>query len=280
MKSTLIAAAALTLAQAATTASAGVVISQEWVVKNQGRVVQKFDQTLMVQGQKQKLVSGDRETLIDLDAGKIYAITPKAKAFSEFTLPPTTPVAITAVWQGSSIDFKKTDATHKVAGYACLDYTSSMIVIQNNITATKCLSGDAPGAREFVEFEKALAQKIKGIAIAPNGEVPDGIPVSSIFTSALVPFTPPPGMPPEEVERIKQKLARHKPIITTVTVSKIELKDIPAETFVVPADFKVTNATIPGKPGTPPVTPGMAPTGQGSSKKPGAPAAPVVPAAP
>ena len=82
MKSGFTAAAALALALAATTASAGVVISEQVVVNNQGSV-QKTEQTVMVQGHKQIVINGDEEQLItDLDAGSIYLITPKTRQFS------------------------------------------------------------------------------------------------------------------------------------------------------------------------------------------------------
>ncbi|MGA9725381.1 MAG: hypothetical protein WBQ86_23190 [Candidatus Binatus sp.] len=278
MKSTVAAAAAIALALAATTASAGVVISQEAVTKVHGRD-RKVEQTVMIQGHKRKVIASEkgtvtRETVTDVDAGKIYMIFPKVKQFAEFKFPPEKALALMVVWEESTIDLdKKTDGTDKVAGYACQDYAGSSVFIFNNIDVTKCLATAAPGAKEFFEFEKALAQKLQGTPLAPKGEIPYGIPVSATFTSQLVPFTPPAKMPPEEAAKVKEKLAKYRPVTSNVTVSKIEVKDIPADAFVVPAGYTPAPAATLPQPLTPPVKPGSASAPPGSSTKPGAPTA-------
>jgi len=87
MKFTLTAAVAGALAIAATTASAGVVISQE-VVNTSQAGKRSAMQTVMVQGRKQKLVQSNRETIIDLDAGVIYTLSPATKHFVKTPMPP------------------------------------------------------------------------------------------------------------------------------------------------------------------------------------------------
>jgi len=263
MKSTVAAATALVLAIAATTASAGVVIFQE-VVNQTG--ASKTDETVMVQGHRQKVISGDQETITDLDAGTMYVTNPKAKQFVQPKFPPAGLFAMKMVWEGSTTELKKTGGTHKVAGYACQDYTGSAVLGRHRLNLTKCVASDAPGAKEFVEYQKALATKLKGTPLAPKGEIPDGIPVSSSITWAQLPFVPPRGFPPAQAARINADLAKYKPVTTNTTVSKIEVKDIPAGTFVVPADYtKGAEPMTPQLmkiPGAHRIPPSAAPAGQ------------------
>lgn len=251
MKSTVAAAVTLALALAATTTSAGVVISQKVVVTDQlGE--HKQEQTVMVQGTKQKVITGDSEVLTDLDAGKVYFIRPKNKQFVEVGFPPTGMFARIMARQGISLGFKKGDATHKVAGYTCQEYSGAAPVGLNTLNMTECVSSDAPGAKEVSEFHKTMAEKLKGTGLAPNGEIPDGVSLSSISTFTSPPFVPPRQMSAEQAKQMEALMAKQKPTVNHVTVSKIEVKDLPPDTFIVPANFtkrevQFSPTSIPGK---------------------------------
>ncbi len=279
MKSTVAAAIALVLAIAATTASAGVVISQELSLSSQP-VGSKTDQTLMIQGHKQKFINGDREFITDLDAGKMYLLLPKEKQSLEMPFPPAGGSQRVMAREGLPDlppGLKKTDRADKVAGYDCQDYTGTVPVAMSTLAITQCVSSNAPGAKEFVEFQKAMvkaltAQKAKqGAApLALTAEIPDGIPLSTVSTRTVNPFKPSPKIPPEARAKIEAALARNKPLIRTTTVTKIEVKDLAADTFVVPADYN-KNLKNPTSKLPPPPKPGAAP---GSAMDHGAPAAP------
>jgi hypothetical protein len=138
---------------------------------------------------------------------------------------------------------------------------------------TKCVSSDAPGAKEYVEFQKAMADKLKGTHLAPKGETPDGIPVSSTRTIAPTPYTPPPSLPPAAAKKLMEAMAKgNKTVTFNTTVSKIEVKDLPAETFAVPAGYTKGEA----QPITPHLLkkPGQSPPSPGAAAAPGSPAAP------
>jgi hypothetical protein len=237
MRSKVAATIALAIALAATTASAGVVISQDLVVSNQAGET-KGEQTVMLQGNKQKVISPGRETITDLDAGKMYLINPTAKVYAEIVVPPRGIFSQIEARDGVSIDYKKSGGTHKVAGYNCQDYAGSTRFGHNTIDATECVASDAAGAKEYVGFRKTLAKKLKGTPLEAKGEIPDGIPVSSTITTALIPFPIPPGFPPDQVAKIKELVAKTKPEVRTATVTKIQVKDIAANEFVVPAEYK------------------------------------------
>jgi hypothetical protein len=260
MKFTVAAAAALALALAATTASAGVVISQD-LVKGSNGASTTSEQTVMVQGHKQKIVSPDRVVITDLDAGKVYVLIPKNKQYLELRFPPPGVFGADIALYRAAIPWKKTTNTHNVAGHACQEYAGVAAAGPMVLKATECDSTDAPGAKEFTEFDKAMVEKLKGTPRAAKGEVPEGIPLSETSSKLPFPFRPAPGISPEVTAKIQARMAQNKPITRDTTVSKIEVKDLPADTFAVPAGYNKGEAAAPhvvttGKPGAPAIAPG------------------------
>ena len=245
MRFTVAAAAALTLiAMAATTAPAGVVISEDVAVTNQAGE-KKSQQTVMIQGNKQKVITPERVFITDLDAGKLYVLALAKKTYAQLEIPPTgTPATILGA-DGLFLQFEKGSGTGKEGGYDCQDYAGAQSVGRLKLEATECVASAAPGAQEFVAFKKALAEKLKTSPLASKGEVPDGIPMSSTLTVSFIPFPIPNGFSPEQAAKIKETDAKRKPSIKKTKVTKIEVKDLPAATFVVPADFS--------RPKTPPI---------------------------
>ena len=236
MKSIVAAAAALALAIAAPTASAGVVLSQD-VVSGSNAGSTKTEQTVMVQGHKQKIVIADRITITDLDAGKVYVLVPKTKHYLELKFPPPALFASDIALYRFTVEWKKTTDTHKVAGYLCQEYAGAMAAGPMLLKGTECVSTDAPGAKEFSEFNKAMVEKLKGTPQAARGELPEGIPLLDTSSKLPPPFRPAPGFSPEVTAKIQAMMAKNKPITRDTTVSKIELKDLPADTFTVPAGY-------------------------------------------
>jgi hypothetical protein len=277
MKSTVAAAAAIVFAIAATTASAGVVISQKLVVDNPAATpkVNKADQTVMVQGHKQKVITGDLEVITDLDAGKMYFINPKSKNFVQVEIPPTGMLGRRLAREGLFVGFKKFDRNpHKLNGYTCQDYIGGQTIAYSDIGVTQCVASDAPGATEYLEFKKAMMAKLKGTPFAPKGELPAGIPVSSITTTTAAIITPTGGIPPETIAKIKAENAKNK-VTTSFNVSKIEVKNIPADTFTVPAAYNKQEMQEP-RFNTEGAMPATAPNASGPSltEKPAKPAVP------
>ena len=231
----------------------------------------------MVQGHKQKIVSKDEEIITDLDAGKIYFVTPKTKQYVEIAFPPRGMFADKMATYRYVVKFKKAASTEKVAGQTCQDYAGATVAGPFILRAIECASSDAPGAREFTEFQKAMAEKLKGKPGPYVGGPPEGISLVESSTKTTFPFRPPPGFSPEVAAKIQARMAQNKPIVHTVTVSRIEQKDLSADIFAVPADYNKSAAppvphvvTKDGKPVMPP----FAPAGQGPSAKPAASAAP------
>src|SRR5580704_1508690 len=273
MKFTLTAAVAGALAMAAATASAGVVISQE-VVNTSQAGKRSAIQTVMIEGRKQKIVRSNRETITDLDAGVMYSLNPGMKNFIKTVLPPKGMMAAVMAREGVGVGYEKAAGTDKAAGYACQDYAGSGTAMDSKLEVTLCAASEAPGAKEYVDFQKALSDKLKGSKLERKGEVPYGIPVKSTTVYTQVPRPLPAKFDPKVAAQYEAHIAagNRNPPTTVTTVTKIEVKDLPADTFVVPKEF--TEQQLPGLkilPGSVlkrPIMPPSAPAGAA----PGAPA--------
>lgn len=106
----------------------------------------------------------------------------------------------------------------------------------NQYSVTGCFSNKAPGAGDFNAFQKTMAAKVKGTAMAMQGQVPDGVPIELDSTTKITNFSMP-GMSPEQSAKLKTMLANRPPVVSKTTVQQIASKDLPADTFTVPAGF-------------------------------------------
>ena len=268
MRSTVAATIAIVLAIAATTASAGVVVSQEVTFIDQAGQVHKSEMTVMLQGNKERIITPDRVIVTDLDLGRMFALVPKDKKYGEIPFPPLGPIVAVLGRQGWFVNYDKAAGTGKVAGYDCQNYAGTWISAREKVEAKECVANAAAGAKEFVAFRKAMADKLKSTPLKFNGEIPDGIPVSSTFTASLIPTRIPPGFPPDQVAKIKEEEAKRKPEIRSAKVTKIEVKDLEPALFVVPSEFR---NMLPSRP----LVPGSIPKSAGAgTAQPGAKASP------
>ena len=238
-KANVAAVAALAAALFAAPAYAGVVISQTNTV-NLESGPRKTDTTIMVQGNKQKVVMNGREIVTDLDAGTTYLVDPDRKNYIKMPFPP--PGAMGAMSRAAAaLDYKKDPTSRKILGYSCNDYSGSGSSMGGDYTVTECFSTSAPGAKEFTAFQKAMAAKLKGVAPATN--VPDGIPLAMDSTVKRNTMKLP-NLSPEQQQRLTAQLANMKPVTTHTEVTKIEQASLPADTFAMPAGYN--QAQMPG----------------------------------
>jgi len=257
MRYTVAATAAIVIALAATTASAGIIISEEVVVTDQAGKQHKSEQSEMLQGNKQKVVTADRVVITDLDAGKMIVLIPAAKKFAELPYPPAGVLVPFLARQGVFIDYAKSTGTGKAAGYDCENYAGTWKAGHLKIDGKECVANAAAGAKEFVAFRKAMADKLKGTPLELKNEIPDGVPVSSAVSTSIVPAPIPPGFSPAQIAEINKSNAKAKPETRNTKVTKIEVKDLPAGDFAVPAEYsnlkpnpKAGAPGVPAKSGT------------------------------
>lgn len=242
MKNFAAAAAAISIALAASPVIAGVVITQRQT-RNSGRHNFTVERTVMVQGSKKKVITAHNEVIMDLDQGRMYVVNAAGKSYLEIPYPPHG-LFFGAAHGKTGLEFRKLGKSRKIAGYTCEEYTGSRRNRFNEITVTECVSKDAPGASEFARFEKLEVAKLKATGSAPSGDIPAGIPLSSVRITRRLP----PDLTRLSADRRKQvklEFSKLKPVTTTTLVSKVEEKKLPASTFEIPAGFTVQKFGIP-----------------------------------
>jgi hypothetical protein len=247
MRKSIALVAGMTLAMTALPAAAGVVITQKQHVTS-GTNARDSEQTISVQGNKQKMVTERHTIITDLDKGEMYVLDPKAKTYFEIEFPPKGQMAaMMAASTNAAMNFKKAGSKRDIAGYKCVDYNGGGHMMTGDYTVKECFSTDAPGAEEFATFEKHMADKLKNAGTAPaNGVIPGGVPLA-LDSSMKMGNVNIPGMAPEQAAKINEMMAKRPPVVTSTTVEKIEAKKLADSDFVVPSDF--TKKELPG-PGT------------------------------
>ncbi len=137
--------AGMTLAMTALPAAAGVVITQKQHVTS-GTNSRDSEQTISVQGNKQKMVTEKHTIITDLDVGKMYVLDPNAKTYFEIEFPPKGQMAtMMAASTNAAMNFKKAGTTRDIAGYKCTDYDGGGHMMAGDYTVKECFSTN--GAR-------------------------------------------------------------------------------------------------------------------------------------
>jgi hypothetical protein len=208
-------------------ASAGVVIAETQVQKDVGGYA-TLHKTVYVQGRKQKIETSDRQTIIDLDKGRTFVVYPKQRSYIEMAFPPVrdeTPAAPGIKF--GLLTLRRTGATRSIAGYSCNEYQGEGKVAVMEVVVNQCISGDAPGAAEFLGFQSALSATL-GRPPQPTGwgETGGGIALEerSIVTARTALNTP--------------GGTAGAPVATSITmVRKIRVIRLPDATFAPPRGF-------------------------------------------
>jgi Domain of unknown function (DUF4412) len=236
--------AGMTLAMTALPAAAGVVITQKQHITS-GTQARDSEQTISVQGNKQKMVTERHTIITDLDVGKMYVLDPNAKTYFEIEFPPHGQMAsMMAASTNAAMNFKKAGTTRDIAGYKCADYNGGGHMMAGDYTVKECFSTTAPGAGEFASFEKNMADKLKSTGTATgNGEIPGGVPLALNSTMKMGKVNIP-GMAPEQAAKINEMMAKRPPVTTSTMVEKIETKKLADSDFAIPSGF--TKRELPG----------------------------------
>ena len=224
------------LALAAGAAMAGVVITETESVVS-GQPPKSRDRTVMIEGNKEKMIMDNRQIITDLDKGTMYIIEPAQKSYMEMPFPPRGMMGMAV--GGPSIhamNFTKTGKSRTVAGYKCDEYTGAGKFALGDYTIVSCVASKAPGASDFSKFQKTMMAKLKDTQMAITSNVPDGVPMSQDVTTQMKAFNIP-NLPPEAAAKMKEQLANRPPTVTKSEVSKVESKKLAASEFEVPAGY-------------------------------------------
>jgi hypothetical protein len=269
-------------------AHAGVVIEQDQT-QTAGTNIRSLHQTVMVQGNKQRLVSEKRTVITDLDAGKVYMLDEASKSYRAMNFPPSHGMGKMQGQAPSALEYKKTGKSLTIADFKCDEYTGAGSLMTGDYSVTECFSTTAPGADEFSAYAKKAAAAVKD---SPMGgllaNVPAGIPLQLDSTVKIGKFNMT-NLPPDQAEKIRKMLENRPPVVMKTVVKSIAVKDLPKSTFEPPSDFKerampsmaqmggmghgMPGPGMMGKPGMPPAAMG-APGSMGAPPSMGAMGAP------
>lgn len=237
MKKAFAIVAAAALSAVAGPALAGVVMTQN-IVTSSGSSSATDNRTVMIEGNKQKVVMRDQTIVLDLDAGKMILLNPATRTYTELPFPPTGQMATMMQNVGGvNLDFKKTGGTQTLSGYQCQQYNSNATSSMGQFTANGCFSSQAPGAAQYTAFTQNMAKKFADAGLAKTtGNQPDGVPIKLETSTKLTNFSIP-GMSPDQAEKLKQMIASRPPTISKTTTTSIKTAEIPIDTFSIPAGY-------------------------------------------
>ncbi|MBV8771485.1 MAG: DUF4412 domain-containing protein [Deltaproteobacteria bacterium] len=218
-------------------AAAGVVVDEQQTVDelNGARITRA--RTVMIEGDRQKSIidNGARTIITDLDKGTMTILDGRRKTYVQIPFPPKTTGMTIPGGLSPSVTFKKTGGHDSVIGYSCDEYSGAGTVTGNSVTMSGCFSGSVPGAADYSNFQRVMADKVKGTTMANMGDIPPGVPLRLKITTTI--GNPPLQMPPAQARSLREMLD-HRQFVTDTTVSKISMKSLTADSFQVPADYR------------------------------------------
>jgi hypothetical protein len=222
----------------ATIAGAGVVVDEQQTIDQLDGSRITRARTVMIEGDKQKSIidNGTRSVITDLGKGTMTMLDGRRKTYVQFPFPPKG-AGMAAMQSGLSptISFKKTGGHQKIIGYSCDEYSGVGTVGGNAVSMSGCFSDSVPGATDYSNFQRVMADKVKGTTMANMGLIPPGVPLKLKITTTM--GNPPPGTPPEQAKNLREMLD-HRQFVTDTTVSSISTKSLPADSFQTPPGYQ------------------------------------------
>ncbi len=221
------------------TANAGVVVNEEQIINQPNGNKVTRTRIVMIEGDKQKSIIGneERSVITDLGKGTMVMVDGKHKTYVEFPFPPKgggTAAMARAV--SPTISFKKTGGHDRIIGYSCDEYSGAGTVGGNSVNMSGCFSDSAPGAADYSNFQREMADKVKGTTMANMGQIPPGVPLRLTITTTMGSASAM-GMPAEQANKLNQMLAGRQ-FVTNTTVSRISTKSLPPDSFQVPSGYQ------------------------------------------
>jgi len=238
MRKIILMLAAASMAMGASVVRAGIVITETESVVS-GSEPRTNDRTVMIEGNKEKMVTQRNTIITDLDKGSLLMIDPAQKVYTEMPFPPKGTMAQMVGGPSlHSMNFSKTGKSRTVAGYKCEEYSGSGATMMGDMSVLTCVSTKAPGASDFSSFEKSMLGKLKNSPLANSmpANMPDGIPLQQDTTTKINAMKMP-NLPPEAAAQLRQQFANRPPVVTKTVVTKVTSQKIAANEFEVPAGF-------------------------------------------
>jgi hypothetical protein len=243
-------------------ARAGVVVEEQETI-NRGNAPMTRTRTIIIQGNKQKIIT-DRDIMItDLDKDVMILINPQSKSYAESPFPPRYLAGMAD--SVKRVEFAKTGASRTIDGYKCEDYTATSNVMGTESKIVECFAKKAPGAQDFAGFQKQMNAKLQAAGEgAMARDIPVGVPMVSETTTNMAGLKIP-GMSPDQAEKFSKMMASRPPIVSKSVVTKITVKKIAESEFAPPAGY--TRRELRSRTSAPPAS-GSAPSDGQSGRPP------------
>jgi hypothetical protein len=220
-------------------AGAGVVVDEQQTIDQINGTKVTRARTVMIEGDKQKAIidNGKRAVITDLGKGTMMMVDGTRKTYAELPFPPKSgALAASQAGVSPTISFKKTGGHDKIIGYSCDEYSGAGTIGGNSVSMSGCFSDSAPGATDYTNFQRELADKVKGTTMSNMGQIPPGVPLRLTVTTTMH-HIPTAGMPAQQAKDINQLFA-HRQFVTDTTISKISTKNLPPDSFQVPSGYE------------------------------------------
>jgi len=208
---------------------AGVVMSETEMQSGLGNST-TINKTVYVQGKKQKIETSHDEKIIDLEKGVLYEIDPNRKSYVRMAFPPKMEHEVAgASVKLSAVTLKKTGRSRSIDGYSCEEYRGIGRLDVMDVTVDQCMSQDAPGAREFANFQKEVFSRLKGRSPTDSPEsAKEAMPLEQ--SSSIRPRIPATSAPVKVTSAL---------MTTKTVVTNIQVRNLPSATFEPPAGFRM-----------------------------------------
>ena len=223
----------------AATAGAGVVVDEQQVINQPDGNRVTRTRTVLIEGDKQKSIigNGERSVITDLGKGTMTMVDETHKTYVEFPFPPKGEgAAVMPHGVSPTLSFKRTGGHNKIIGYSCDEYSGVGTVGGNSVSMAGCFSDSAPGAVDYSNFQREMADKVKGTTMANMGQIPPGVPLRLTITTTMS-GAPAIEMSPEQASKPNQMLT-HPQVVTSTIVSRISTKRLPPDSFQVPSGYQ------------------------------------------
>jgi hypothetical protein len=182
--------------------------------------------TLYVQGNKQKLDEENIAQITDLDKDLVYIIDKNRRVFAEIPLQMLSSEQLENLY-GEPI-LTKTGKTRVVADHPCQEYRAADGNKLEHATVSACVSSNVPAAKEIAEFDRNMIARLGGHKSEEKSMRSDGASLILEKKSTLSFRLP---------DRSQSNAYQTTSLVVETRVDKIQSITLPPETFKPPTGY-------------------------------------------
>jgi Domain of unknown function (DUF4412) len=204
---------------------AGVVMSETSFANGLNSEITSQGKMVYVQGNKQKVESGNIATITDLDKNVIYIVDKDQRVYSEMPLQALGSAQPDVRYSEATLT--KTGETRIVANHPCNEYRAVKGNKAERVTISACVSTSAPGAKEMAEFDRKIVARLSGRKSDSSG----GNDTAGLMLEkqSVLSFRLP--------DPSRSNAYQTASLLTGTRVNNIQLKPLPPGTFEPPKGY-------------------------------------------